>query len=158
MQASKIDLRTVYAIKRQDGTLARFYVTGVVTRRKRDTGGPHDYESWVEGYDQDDGETENKVEKTVDPKQILGPFEEQVELKARADAEKAARKAEEDRKRDLQQELRRHLYAAAGIALPNDDSEKWKQPIRANSGYDLDVRWEAVEALVKYFRAKGEDR
>lgn len=149
MQASKIEIGRIYAVNR-DGSLARFQVSAVVTKRVNAYGNPHDYESTVEGRYFDDERPKTVV---INPKTILGPYEEQAELKALADAKKAAQEAENKRREDLQLELYRALYAAAGLTPPNDHKE-YRQAIRPDSGYGVDIEWEAVEKLVEYFRAR----
>lgn len=72
MQASKIKVHNIYAIKDAKDKLTRFQVTAVVTRRVENHGNPRDYESTVEGHYFPILDGSKPI--TLSPDQILGPY------------------------------------------------------------------------------------
>jgi hypothetical protein len=81
MQASKIKVDTVYAVKHPDnGKLSRYRVTEVVTRRRSNHGNPHDFKSTVEGFIVDDVKNGEAVMRTLGSDDVIGPYEQHVEL------------------------------------------------------------------------------
>lgn len=141
MQASKVMPDVVYAIKGPDGCYARFKVDAINTRRFRATGSPHDYKSTVEGTVVESGQ-----KLTVEPNEILGPFEEYAELaerKKREDAERARQGAE---RAQALQELWRMLYERSGQPCPNDPGA-YRQPFRIDSGGTIRIDSDGVRML-----------
>jgi hypothetical protein len=155
MQASKIKVKSIYAVRAADEVgLNRFNVTAVVQRRVDNTGSPHDYKSSVEGFvveDNDGVAVKDLKVIRLDPDKILGPFEEFAELDNRRKAELAAatQKATEFDETNL--ELRRLLYQLVGEPIPNDQRD-WKQLFRY-TGSTLSISSDAVEPLVKALKA-----
>lgn len=149
MQASKIVIGKVYAIKGDEG-LKRFNVTSVVTIRSRNTGSPHDYSSHVHGtIIGDGGHPVGEVIK-VNPDKVLGPFEDYVELVEKQKAEKAAREAASKAVEDRATKLRLALYALVNKqAPPANDRYNYSQPYRVSSGGSLDITQEGVAWLLE---------
>lgn len=150
MQASKIVIGKTYAIRDDDSQLVRFVATAVVTRRKSAHNNPHDYESTIEGYiTAQDRKNEKDQNLTLDPKWVLGPYEEQAELVARKAAEQAAYQAEKDAYKAAGEKLYRMLYNKADLPVPNDGRDH-KSPFRISySGDTLELNREGVALLLK---------
>lgn len=147
MQASKIVVDAVYAVKRKDDTYARFKVSAVITRRERNTGSPHDYKSKVEGkWAEPDAPTDTIM---LDPEQILGPYEDYMELVERKRKEDAEEKRKKDEKLAQVVELQELLYTVSGVEKPKDTSHRnYNQPFQI--GYSgIDIRKEAVVPLTE---------
>jgi hypothetical protein len=146
MQASKILPKAIYAIKRGDGYV-RFNVTAVVTRRTRATGGPHDYDSVVEGWITEDAQDGKAPTITIKPDAVLGPFEEYAELAARKRAEDEASEREGRSRMEARQRLWTLLYDKCGLERPNEPRD-YRQAFRIGSAGEIEVRTDvAVAAL-----------
>jgi hypothetical protein len=170
MQASKIQIGTVYAIYRPDVTkndegreLVRLRVTAVTTTRHRNTGSPHDYKSMVEGVIIEDHpdrpqwaeNAEHGVKNVtyVTPDALLGPYQEHlvlVERKQRETTEKIRRETEE---KETVSDLRRVLYALVGEPMPNDEND-YKQMFRNSHGGSISVSKEGARQLLASLKAK----
>jgi len=125
MQGSKIFPGRIYAISSpmHPNGLARFRVTAVVQRRTRDTGSPHDYETNVEGNIVEDQKPDKPTDIIeMNAKSILGPYEEQAELKARKDAEDAERERAKQEIEDRRLAVVAWLYAFTGVEPPVEES------------------------------------
>jgi hypothetical protein len=153
MQASKIVPHDIYAL-RLDGKLVRFRVTAVITRRERATGSPHDYTSLVEGYvilQDGGGQDQTRV---LDPKALLGSYEEQVELVERKRREDEAVDAKKRERDERAQRLIARLYAMTGLPLHENE---YKRAFRPGYQGDLDVSVEGVAALLEVMEALDPD-
>ena len=160
MQASKIVIGKMYAIRLESGDLARFQVHEVVQRRVSNHGNPHDYKSHVVGYIREGASLEENADTgplNLHPERILGPYDEHVELVARADAEKAAKKKEEDDLAEKVHEVWRLLYAGAGINTPNDPSN-YKQPFTTSWGRSVEIRSEGIPLILDFLRKAAKER
>lgn len=152
MQGSKVTPQETYAMRRDDG-LVRFTVSAVITRRTEARGSPHDYKTEVEGYIVEDGKTGKQREFImVNPKALLGPYLEQVELKARKDAEDAKREAEAMEQQALRERLIEVLYTVTGLPRPNNND--YGAPFRLSFN-DVDIRLDGIAALLKVLEAKS---
>jgi hypothetical protein len=145
MQASKIKVGEVYAIKR-DGEFVRLQVTAVVTRRINNHNNPHDYESSVEGRIVEDA---NNTIVTVASGAVFGPYEEQVELAERNRQEKEAKAQAEEAVRQRTSKLRDLLYTKLGVDLP-DHERSFEQPFRTGSWGEVEIRKNGVQLLIDY--------
>jgi hypothetical protein len=148
MQANKIKVNGTYAVKNENGVLARLNVTAVVTRRVNNYNNPHDYESHVEGYITEShipGENPSIVK--VSTEKVLGPYEEYAELVQRREAEKAEQNRKQEHIKERALLLRRLFYELIDKPLPNDDNEH-RQLFRLEYGNSVDVSKEAVEPLI----------
>jgi hypothetical protein len=150
MQASKIKIGSIYAIRRESGELARYRATAVVTRRINNHGNPHDYSSTVEGTIVEDGD--NVVVK-LQPEALLGPYQEQVELAERDQREKEARKALEEAERARVNKLRDLLYDKLGATKPDFD-RGLDQPFRVGSWGEVEIRKDGVQLLLDYLEGR----
>ncbi len=157
MQASKIKIGGVYAIKRDD-KLVEFRVTAVTTRRHGATGSPHDYTSTVEGRLFDKPVGQGSTQLTLKPDELLGPYEDYKELVAKREAEEAAKKADEKKRADLAYTTALLLYEALGIPVPPEDTsgsryrrggiQSYDAPIRhSERAYDFTVHEAAMQPL-----------
>jgi hypothetical protein len=144
MQASKIKIGATYAIKHYD-VLKRFRVTAVITRRVNDYGNPHDYESTVEGFFAEPGHSTEK--QSLEPKEILGPFDEHQELVARRAAEKAVQEKEAEEKKQLAEALVKLFYKKTGLERPT--GKYTSGPFSARYGYGVEIGETGVAALLK---------
>ena len=155
MQASKIKIGALYAIRLENGELARFEVSEVVTRRVSAHNNPHDFKSHVLGRVREGNHTTRgdpaAKEIKVEPDALLGFYDQHVELVARANAEKAAKEKAEQHQDEMVQEVWRLLYTKTGIAMPNDPSE-YRQPFRTAYGRKLDINDSGIEPLLDYLR------
>jgi hypothetical protein len=159
MQASKIKVKKVYAVniaaKHEPRKLARFWVSSVTTSRVDDTGSPHDYSSMVSGQYLNDAGLRSGESVPLKPEQILGPFEEFMELVAKDNQEKEAKEAAAQAKNDDAMELARWLYAQAGVPMPNDLSDYKEVPFRVSRhGWGVDIQTQGVALLLAAIRAK----
>lgn len=146
MQASKVVPGAVYAYRLEKGGLVRFRVTAVVTRRIKATGSPHDYDSSVEGHIHfQDGGSQDKV-MTLDPKALLGPYEEQVELQERARLEDERREAEKKAMTDRADRLVARFFEVTGLV--RNPENKHREPFRSGYGGDVDITVAGVQALL----------
>ncbi len=153
MQASKILPGAIYAIK-QGEEHKRFHVHAVVTRRSKNTGSPHDYESHVEGYVLEDHEPGERKLVRMDPKKLLGEFTEFSELVERKRLEEAAAKEKGNAEKAALERLATLLYRAAGLPVP-EKLDKYRVPIRTAFG-SIDIGGEAIPALTSYLEANDE--
>ena len=158
MQASKIVIGGLYAIKLENGDLVRFEVSEVVTRRVSNHGNPHDYKSHVLGRVREgkpptgDGSTVAPEVLKLDPDRILGGFDQYVELVERARAEKAALEKENIEKTEQAIELWRLLYEKAGMPPASNDPSSYKQPFKVNYGRALEISYEGIGPLLNALR------
>jgi hypothetical protein len=151
MQASKIEVDRVYAIK-HNGELTRFCVTAVTTTRKSNTGSPHDYISTVAGIVHDgSGKGDHLV---LDPKLVLGRFEEYETLVAKKKAEEAEQKRAEAVRKEEQRECWALLYKLIGRDPPALPPGDYKQPFHTSySGIDIDR--EGMRLLLAALKARA---
>lgn len=154
--ASKAQIDKVYAVRR-DGKLTRFRVDRVTTHRVSDTGSPHDYESEITGVfltlDPNDPTKTIGEKATIKPSELLGGYEEYVELTAERERQEVARQLKEKEHSEARLDLWRLLYRLIGKEPPNDPSE-WHQPFRAGSygGTDIDIHAEGIKPLLEALR------
>jgi len=130
MQGSKIVPGRIYAINypAHESGLARFHVTAVVQRRTRNTGSPHDYQTDVEGYVVEEQKPDVPInEITRSAKSLLGPYEEQAELKARADAEKAEHERAKKEREDNKAAVVTWLYKLTGLTPHHADEARYER-------------------------------
>jgi hypothetical protein len=155
--ASKAKIGTIYAV-RHDGELTRFRVQKVTTHRIADNGGPNDYESEITGVfilgKGDDGI--ERIEKaTIEPRHLLGQFEEYEELVVKKEAENKAKQAREKIEKQDVLDLWRLLYQVAGLQPPNDPSG-FEAPFRLSSynvgGSPPDIGRKGVKPLLDGLR------
>jgi hypothetical protein len=154
MQGSKILPGKVYGLDRGN-RLVRFNVDAVIQRRDRADGSPHDYKSFVEGFipeDREDGERPERL--TVPAKSLLGPYEDIVELRARAAAEKAERDARDTERLRRRQVVRRWLYDLVKTQVPLEDNHS---QLFRSSYSGVDISTEGVNALIGVIEGKRED-
>ena len=152
MQASKIKPHVIYAIN-YDGKLVRFSVKAIVTRRVNSYGNPHDYESTVEGHIIERPELKLV---TVEASNLLGPYEEQVELKARKTAEEAEKRRLEDEKEQRLGKLLGLLHEKLGMA-PSEDEDRYgsyKHPLRISYNETIEIRGEALQRMIDYLERR----
>lgn len=157
MQGSKILPDNTYAVEVGDNRrLVRFVVQAVIQRRTRATGSPHDYESFVEGWIMEDAkEGERRETVTLSTKRILGPYEEQAELRARKDAEDAERKRKDDETENNRNVLVLWLYSITGLEPPTDKQAPYsKMPFRRDYG-GVDINDAGVRAMLRMIQEKG---
>jgi hypothetical protein len=163
MQASQIHPHETYALKVGD-LLMRFEVAAVITvnTRTQRKSSPHDYQSRVDGFipktDIPSGivlplpthkRSHPKHEYlpfSVKPDQLLGPYQQYVDLKERADQEHAFKKAQNDAYTDRKQAVRLALYELANIAPPSS-AEITTQPISTSIWSNITITATGVEAL-----------
>lgn len=146
MQTSKIKIGSEYALPR-DGSFVRFHVTEIVTRKtSEDTVATSKIVGWVV-EDQREGKRIDTL--NLDPKQLEGPYEEQIELVARKakEALEQAAKAKAETEQALAERLA--LYAFVGVEAP-EEASKYDQHFRVGSGYSREVTIErkGVRAIV----------
>lgn len=148
MQASKIKIDAIYAVKRGDD-LVRFQVTAVVTRRVSNHGNPHDYESTVEGRIIEDA---NDTVVKFKPTALLGSYDEHVVLAARANQEREDRERAQEEAQQARVKLVNLLYSTLGVEqtkFPHD----YDQPFRLDYG-SVDIRGEGIKLLTDYLERK----
>jgi hypothetical protein len=154
MQGSKILPGKIYGLDRGN-RLVRFNVDAVIQRRDRADGSPHDYKSFVEGFileDREDGEMPERL--TVPAKSLLGPYQDIVELRERAAAEKAERDAKDAERLRRRNVVRRWLYDLVKEQLPEENNHS--QLFR--TGYSgVDISSNGIDALIGVIEGKRED-
>jgi hypothetical protein len=154
MQASKINVGDVYAIKIHDPVnkeapeLRRFTVTSVTTVINGDRKSPHNHKSTVQGYVSEGGQRGGM--QSLSPELILGPYVDYKELVER----EAKEKSERSRLIALEVEralaVRVMLYRFVGQPLPNVDPKHHGQAFRVSySGRDIDMGEGGVALLHK---------
>jgi len=141
MQASKVKINTIYAIKR-GGKLERFHVTEIVTRKT--IAYPTSRNS-IKGYTLEDG-INRRNEWEVDPQDLLGPYEEQAELVERKAKEDAERKAQADAREAKARTDRLALYAFVGVTPPKNPKD-YNQLFRAQYG-SVEFGSEGKQAII----------
>jgi hypothetical protein len=154
MQGSKILPGKVYGLDRGN-RLVRFNVDAVIQRRDRADGSPHDYKSFVEGFileDRDDGEMPERL--TIPAKSLLGPYQDIVELRERAAAERAERDAKEEERKRRQHVVRRWLYDLVKGQVPEEDNHR---QLFRTSYSGVDISTEGVNALIAVIEGKDND-
>ena len=159
MQANKIKPGVMYAAN-VEGEMVRFVPDEVVTRRMRNTGSPHDYKSTVIGKIKRDGPELSKSTYEIDPQAVLGPYEEQVALVEKEEAEKAAKEARHEQSRAEARALLELLYELMGVPVP-DNLQPWTLPVRTAYGaHAVDITAAGVlpvlQALRKLMRKDGD--
>jgi hypothetical protein len=149
MQASKILPNTIYAVKQKDGELARFQVEAVVTRRINTHNNPHDYESTVEGHVITGGLSNKQYGPllSLDPKAVLGPYQEYAELVAAQKAAEDIKKAEIAERKRLQLDLVDALYALLGLPTVADGGTR-SDPVRADYGDAVEITKDGVPLVL----------
>jgi hypothetical protein len=154
MQGSKILPGKVYGLDRGN-RLVRFNVDAVIQRRDRADGSPHDYKSFVEGFileDREDGAMPERL--TVPAKSLLGPYQDIVELRERAAAERVERDAKDAERLRRRQVVRRWLYDLVKAQVPETDNHFQL----FSTGYSsVDISTEGVNALIVVIEGKRED-
>ena len=142
MQTSKIKTDGVYAIRR-GANLERFAVDEIVTTKSVDKS-----TSKIVGYVIKDGKREHKL--TLDPSDIIGPFEEQAALVEQKRVEDEKRKlAAEERERQARAD-RRALYKFVGAEVPRNEKD-YHQLFRMNYG-SVEISGEGKTELLKKIR------
>lgn len=147
MQASKIMPGAVYAIM-EGGSLVRFKVGSVNTRRFQATGSPHDYKSTVEGQ-VIDGPIHAV---TVEPGAVLGSYEEYAELVEKKRREDAEREREGSQRVQALEMLWTMLYEKSGQPRPNDP-RAYHQPFRVDVGGTIRIDTIGVKLLIDALKA-----
>jgi hypothetical protein len=150
MQASKIKVKSIYAIKGKDG-LRRFKVTSITQVRKDDTGSPHDYTSTVQGYViEDHQEGVSPTILNIKPESVLGPFDEHQELVKRKAEEDAKIEAEKEEKRERSRELARKFFELCGVEVPRNLYDNGNQYFHADKyGYSVRIDDDGVRLLLR---------
>lgn len=144
MQASKIMPKLTYAINYR-GHLVGFQVMEVVTTRKDSTGSPHDYKSVVSGYvDAIDGGEREKI--TIPAAEVLGPFEEYVELVAKKKAEVEAKRAADKARENFIDGIVDDLYRACNVPVPPPD-KLGRNPFARTYYSGIEIRGDGVQML-----------
>src|ERR1041385_6086220 len=146
LATAKILPGKVYAIKHPDTErLVRFTVTKTITERIAADGSPNDYQSYVVGQVAENGKRE---ELRLKANQILGGYEEHVELVEREKQEKQARKEKEAAIQKQVLDLWQLLYAVTGLPTPNDP-KSYGIPFRLGYTHELEIKREGIAALTK---------
>jgi hypothetical protein len=149
--ASKARIGTIYAVERH-GKLTRFRVNKVTTHRVAENGSPHDYESEITG-DFILGADESgryQLEKAVlDPRRLLGQFEEYQELVAQKNAEVAIQTAKTKAEQKIANDLVALFYDLTGLPKPN---ERFGQPFEAKYNHGVEMSKEGARALLEKLR------
>jgi len=136
MQASKISIGDIYAIKR-GGVLQRFRVTGITTHRNN-----NGTSNEVTGFVIDD----NNTSLTLGVAEIIGPYQEQFELAEKARKEKEERETIATAKENARKKLVAILYKKTGAPVQKD----YGAPFR--TAYDgADISDAGVQLLLDYF-------
>lgn len=113
MQAAKVEIGKVYAVRGPDDKLLRFKVQKIVTVRTRN--GPGGTESSVSGYYDEPGEQGKVV--THGTSALLGPYTEHVELAARAKAEQEETERKRLEANDRRKRAAQMLANALGVSV-----------------------------------------
>lgn len=155
--ASQAKIGKVYAVNR-NGKLTRFRVDTVTTHRVSDTGSPHDYRSEIIGAFQtlDPRNPTNTINEkaTIKPNELLGGYEEYIELTAETERQNAERNAQHEAAHQDALDLRRLLYRISGQNEPNDPSE-YRQLFRVGAygaSNEVDMKSDAVKPLLNALR------
>lgn len=142
MQTSKIKTDGVYAIKRGDN-LERFAVDEIVTTKSSNQSS-----SKIVGYVIKDGTRAHKL--TLDPSDIIGPYEEQAALVEQKQREDEARKLRQEERERQAHADRKSLYKFVGAEVPRN-AKDYHQLFRVSFS-SLDWSSEGKEAIVKKVR------
>jgi hypothetical protein len=147
MQTAKIKTDAIYAMER-GGDLVRFHCTEIVTRRGLD-GTKSEIRGYVIEDRTDDGS--RKADISVDPANLLGPYEEQLALVERKKQEEAKREAAAAARVSKAIEDRRLLYKFVGAEVPKN-AKDYDQMFSVSYG-SLEFRSEGREAIIQRIRA-----
>jgi hypothetical protein len=128
MQTAKIKPNEVYAYKRRDGVVVRFYVNAIVTRKQVDH-----TKSNIEGYVVEDRNAKAGSIITVDPNDLLGEISAHEELRKRQEQEAAEKKKREEEQKEKALQDRLALYAFVGEQPPKD-AKDYNQMFRVTYG------------------------
>jgi hypothetical protein len=149
MQTAKIKPNEVYAYKRRDGVVVRFYVNAIVTRKQADV-----TKSKIEGYVVEDRNAKAGSIITVDPNDLLGEISAHEELRKRQEQEAADKRKREEEQKEKALRDRLTLYAFIGEQPPEKAGE-YSQMFRVTFG-SLDISNTGERRLIDKITALGE--
>lgn len=144
MQTNKIKIGEIYAVK-AGGKYSRFSVTKIETSRTM--AGSN---TVIVGRLLDVENT--PADRSFDPADVIGPYEDVAELAAKREAEKAEAKAKDDQWKSDCQTVRFWLYRACREKVPTLGKYDYKEPFRVSYG-GIEITREGIDLLLKTINA-----